>query len=314
MNPIQIRLLCGAAAGRTRRFEQPELSFGRSADNHVVVQASHASRHHGRLRWTGEAWVVENASPNGTSVNHRNTGNKPVTLKSGDVISVGNEKLFDVRIEPAPDGPAADAAPTPPTEQPQPDAFAPPPDQAARTRQNFGLWFGIIGCLVGVILLMFAFVKPLSTGDQSSGPRTAGELTTEQIRTEITQPVDAPRQMREAESHLKQARREYQRSITQPDSDALYQAYRNYKLAYAKSDGELLQEGLTFREFKRCEQELVDRVIELYQTGYNQLGAGQWNQAARTFRRLTEVYRDTQSRIFRNVTAQLRIAQTRARR
>jgi len=313
MSPIQIRALCGAAAGRTRRFEQAELTFGRNADNLIVVESPHASRHHGTLLWNGQTWVVENASPNGTTVNNRGIGDRQTPLKSGDVVGVGGEALFDVQIEPAA---AEPAAATPEQTQPQSEGSgaAPAPDQAARQKQSFALWFGIIGTLAGVVILLIAVVKPL--GDPNGANGSVGgppELTVEEIRAEITKPLDLPYNEREAEQALKRARREYQRSVTQPDSDALYQAYHHYKKAYAQSNGELFQEGLVYREFKRCEEELVNKVVELYQRGYNQLGANQWKRAERTFRKLTDIYRDTQSRIFKNATDQLRAAQAQSR-
>ncbi len=311
MNPIHIRLLCGNAAGRTRRFDQPELTFGRGPDNSIVVDAPHASRHHGTLRWTGEAWTLDNASANGSTVNRKRVTDKPVVLKSGDTVGVGGQPLFSVDIDPPPEGGATPQAQAATSPEPQPSRLA--PGQGSRDRSNLALWFGIAGSLVGVIFLMFAFVKPLSAPDNHGGPAGEPELSAEQIRTEITRMPDLPLNEREARQHLEEARRHYQRSITQPDSDALYQAYRNFKLAYAKSDGELFAEGLAFREFKRCEEQLVDKVIELHRDGHNQLGANQWDQAEQTFRQLTDIYRDTQSRIFQNATAQLRLAQRRSR-
>jgi len=302
MKPITIQMLHGANAGRARAFEQPHITFGRDPQNDVVVEVPLASRRHGELVFDAdtEKWQVVNNSANGTTVNGKKVGKKPVTLKSGDTLGVGGEKMFDVAIaEPAPATTAA--APQPTAQQTTPS------DQPTSGNKN-KLWVGLGIYFFVMVIVLFAAFQFVDRSD-GRGAGAVPELTADQIAAEITEPIERPYNMREASVALETARQRYE--LVERDASALFEAYRNFKLAYAYSDGELFSDGLVFREYKKCEQDLIDMVTQTYSLGYAQLRSKQWAEAEQTLRKLLRVYPDNDSRIHRNVIRQLRLARSR---
>lgn len=312
MNPIQIRMLSGAAAGRVRVFDEPQLSFGRTPDNTIVIESPHASRQHGALVFDEDGWHVLNASPNGTTVNGKAVGRKKTVLKTGDTIGVANQPLFSVEILAAPAN-----------EQPEPAPFASanfsaPAESAASTaaasiaaaqKKKARLWMGLGGYFLA-ILLVFVVVKLVSNPNTGNGNQQAPQLSREQIAESITRPIHLNKDERMARECLHEARQQYQRAGTEPT--ALYQAYLNFKKAGAYSDGEVYQGSLAFREYKKCEDELIQQVFDIYTRGYTQLRGGQAQQAAATFQHLLRMYPDSQSEVFSNATRQLAVARRRS--
>ncbi len=75
------------------------VTFGRQADNTIVLADPQASRHHAAISWQGGTFVIQDlGSANGTHVNERRV-TAPQPLHDGDVIRTGNT-LFDVRLPP----------------------------------------------------------------------------------------------------------------------------------------------------------------------------------------------------------------------
>jgi hypothetical protein len=308
MIPIQVRILQGTSTGRTRTFDEPKLAFGRSGDNHIVVDVPEASRYHGALVFQDDHWTIINNSPNGTSVNGRKPGKKPIVLKSGDVIGVGKFSLFEVGIGPAAPGEPA-AAP--------PDAQAPAQideqtDTQAGARRN-KLWIGI-GVYLVLTLIGFVVLTQV-VGDAPEGDRKAAKpLTPDQIAEEIRTPiqVNGPNE-RLAGDALAKAQEFYQQAQVNPS--ARYKAYRAFKQADAYSRGALFNNpddptaGINRREYKKCEQELIDSVVKKYFMAYNRLKGSQWADAERDFRDVQRMYPDTTSIIFRNASKQIQVAQ-----
>jgi class 3 adenylate cyclase len=66
------------------------LSFGRTADNQLVLPDARVSRRHAILHSQGEGeyWLVDLGSRNGTYVNDRRV-HQPVRLRHGDVVRIG---------------------------------------------------------------------------------------------------------------------------------------------------------------------------------------------------------------------------------
>jgi len=303
MRPITITLLQGINAGRARTFEQPHITFGRDASNDVVVEVSLASRQHGELIFSEDQWAVVNNSTNGTTVNGKKVGKKQVALKAGDTIGVGGQKMFDVDI--AQPEPTADQQAAPQ----QPGAAPAEPDKPHMSGKS-KLWMGVGIYFMVMMIILFA-ASQLIDRSGNGGGQVVPELTSEQIAAEITEPVEKPYVMRDATEALKTARQRYQLAESGRDISALYEAYRNFQLAHAYSNGELFTDGLIFREYKTCEQELVDLVTNTYSLGYAQIRSKQWKEAEQTLQKLLQIYPDNGSRIHSNVIQQLRLARSR---
>ncbi|MHB1158163.1 MAG: FHA domain-containing protein [Phycisphaerales bacterium] len=308
MNPIQIRMLCGAASGRVRVFEEPELSFGRTPDNTIVIESAHASRQHGALVFDEDGWHVLNASANGTTVNGKAVGKKKLVLKNGDVIGVAGRPLFAVEILPVPEVEEATAAPFAQsafTSGPQMSGVSPAGPKQSK------LWMGLGGYFAAIVVV-FLILSLVTGGDKDGGASMVPPLSRDQIAASITKPISLGKDERLVRQSLQTARERYQRAET--ETSALYDAYIHFKRAGAYSGGAVFDDGLVYREYKKCEEELIERVSRTYAEGYKQLRAGQWQQAVVTFRQLQQMYQDQQSEVYRNTQQQLAAARSHRRR
>lgn len=296
MKPITIRMLTGVNAGRARTFEQAHLTFGRDANNDIVVEVPLASRRHGELVCgDDDVWYVVNQSANGSTLNGKKL-KKQTALKTGDVIGVGGEKMFDVEI----------IEPQPTAGEPAPVQKPTEPEKPKMSGKN-KLYIGIGIYFFAMMIVLFAATQ-LIDRDGRGGSGKVPELSEEQIAAEIVAEREKPYNMREANKALELARQRNQ--LADREVGALYEAHKNFKLAHAYSNGELFADGMVFREFKKAETDLIEQVTKTYALGYAQLRSKQWDEAEATLRKLLQIYPDTNSRIHDNVLQQLRIARS----
>ena len=304
MIPIQIHMLEGTHAGRARLFDEPQLAFGRTADNHIVIDIPEASRHHGALVLDTDHWTVVNNSPNGTTVNGKKLSKKNAAIKTGDQIGVGKTRFFSVEIM-TPHQPAPAAAQTGVTTE----------RQATSGRSK--LWIGI-GIYFVVMLVGFVVLSQLAGDGPKNKLAPAPYLTPEQIEAEITAAMTLSPSDRDAQEALKKALTQYQQ--VEVDIAARYNAYHQFKRADAFSQGSLFndpndaQAAKNYRLYKNCERDLVDAITEQYRSGYNFLRAGQSEQAERAFRKLQAMYPNHSSDVYRNVTRQIKVARSKRAR
>lgn len=295
MSEIHIKILSGPATGRFGSFDDSPITFGRSPESTIVVDAVHASREHGELVRFDGAWHVCNHSANGTTVNGKKVGDEPHMLRDGDVIGVGKEKLMRVGIE--------TVTPADQPEQAEEPAAAVADSPQAKRPVN-KLWVGI-GIYLAVMMVVFIVLSMASGGDKDK--KTAVSipmLTDQQIADEIRKPLSLKRNDDEADAALKRAQRYYQ----QRDADiaALYLAHHNFKkaLAYQK-DHSKFADGLNDRDFRACEKLLIERVTNLYRDGYALRTSNQWEGAKHKLYSLLHTYPDNDSAIHRNTSRQL---------
>ena len=70
----------------------PEITIGRTPDNHLQVRESYISRHHAVIKLSPEAAIIEDAaSRNGVFVNHRRIRRE--LLKDGDIVVLGKARF-----------------------------------------------------------------------------------------------------------------------------------------------------------------------------------------------------------------------------
>jgi pSer/pThr/pTyr-binding forkhead associated (FHA) protein len=95
---FQFVMHSGPTPGAIYSLEGDQVIVGRDSSNGVVINDAEISRKHSRLTFQGGKYVLEDlGSTNGTFVNgQRLVG--PVVLKSGDVVSLGEQivLMFDV--------------------------------------------------------------------------------------------------------------------------------------------------------------------------------------------------------------------------
>jgi hypothetical protein len=91
---FQLTMRSGPNPGTVYALESDQISIGRDSSNEIAVNDAEVSRRHARLTFQGGKYVLEDmGSTNGSFVNgQRLTG--PRVLKSGEVISLGEQIVF----------------------------------------------------------------------------------------------------------------------------------------------------------------------------------------------------------------------------
>jgi predicted component of type VI protein secretion system len=115
----------GPNPGTVYALEGDQLSIGRDSSNEIAVNDAEVSRRHARLTFQGGKYVLEDmGSTNGTFVNgQRLTG--PRVLKSGEVISLGEQIVFV--YESVDSDPGATMVSPRSVPEPRPVSSTPPP-------------------------------------------------------------------------------------------------------------------------------------------------------------------------------------------
>ena len=91
MVQFQFVMRSGPTPGVTFPLEGDQLIIGRDSSNGVAINDAEISRKHSRLSFQGGKYVLEDlGSTNGTFVNGQRLAG-PVVLKSGDVVSLGEQ-------------------------------------------------------------------------------------------------------------------------------------------------------------------------------------------------------------------------------
>jgi len=125
----QLTMRSGPNPGTVYALESDQISIGRDSSNEIAVNDAEVSRRHSRLSFQGGKYVLEDmGSTNGTYVNgQRLTG--PRVLKSGEVISLGEQIVFVYEAVDSDPG-ATMVSPRKAAEIRPPVAAPPPPPQA----------------------------------------------------------------------------------------------------------------------------------------------------------------------------------------
>lgn len=91
MPQFQFVMRSGPTPGVTFPLEGEQLTIGRDSTNGVAINDAEVSRKHARLNFQGGKYVLDDlGSTNGTFVNGQRLAG-PVVLKSGDVVSLGEQ-------------------------------------------------------------------------------------------------------------------------------------------------------------------------------------------------------------------------------
>ncbi len=300
MQRLLLKFGAGRLAGQTMPFDDSPVTFGRDASQTITLESPYASREHGELRFEDDHWGLVNHSPNGTEVNGKRVTKGPRRLKEGDRVGLGGEVWFvaafgDQLAE------TRDAEPDP-AEEREPEEEQTVDSEIAEAKRRSRIWIGI-GIYLAIMAVVFVVFISLSGGDTEAPAK--GMLSDEQIAEEIRRPIERPADPREASRYLKMANASYRR--TSADPDALYKTYRYYRLALAYSR-ETTFDMIEQRRFDTVEQQLIDAVTKQYREAYALLRSKQWAEAEQAFRKLSRMYPNYESRIYRNVQQQLKVA------
>lgn len=108
-SPLSLTFLTGPLQGQVVVVDKPDMVIGRDLDNDIVLSTDlHVSRHHARLRWTGEGWQIENISrANVLRVDDHES--QEALLGDGAVITLGPITSFVVHLPSEASHPASPA-------------------------------------------------------------------------------------------------------------------------------------------------------------------------------------------------------------
>lgn len=171
---FQFVMRSGPTPGATYSLDGDQLIIGRDSSSGVAINDAEVSRKHARLNFQGGKWVLEDlGSTNGTFVNGQRLAS-PVVLKSGDVVSLGEQIVLMYEALSTDAGatmishkaPARTAVPSPVAAAPAPAApvyAAPAAPVAAKPANNMPLFIGLgaLG-LICVCVVFFVGVDQLN--------------------------------------------------------------------------------------------------------------------------------------------------------
>lgn len=135
MAQFQFVMRSGPTPGVTFPLVGDQITIGRDSSNEVAINDAEVSRKHARMIFQGGKYVIEDlGSTNGTFVNGQRLAG-PVVLKSGDVVSLGEQivLMYDaINMDPgATVAVSRKAVQVPPTIQTAAPAYTPPPSTPA---------------------------------------------------------------------------------------------------------------------------------------------------------------------------------------
>lgn len=168
MAPLyQFVMRSGPTPGATFSLDGDQIVIGRDSSSGIAINDAEVSRKHARLNFNGGKYVIEDlGSTNGTFVNGQRLVSA-VVLKSGDVVSLGEqivlmyealssdpgETVISARKSVPRPAPAPIPAPMPAAAPVQPQYYAAPPPAPplppARVSNNLPIFL-----VVGVLLLI----------------------------------------------------------------------------------------------------------------------------------------------------------------
>jgi len=152
---FQFVMRSGPTPGATYSLEGDQIVIGRDSSNGVVINDAEISRRHSRLTFQGGKYVLEDlGSTNGTFVNGQRLAG-PVVLKSGDVVSLGEQIVMMFEALSADAGAtviSSRKSTSAPVVPPSAQVMPPPPSYSTplvpAQKNNSTLIFIIVGALV----------------------------------------------------------------------------------------------------------------------------------------------------------------------
>jgi FHA domain len=160
---FQFVMRSGPTPGATYSLEGDQIVIGRDSSNGVVINDAEISRKHSRLTFQGGKYVLEDlGSTNGTFVNGQRLAG-PVVLKSGDVVSFGEQivLMYDaLSVDAGATVISSRKSSSAPVVPPSAQVMPPPPSYSTPLvpvqKNNLTLIFIIVGVLVLICVCVAA--------------------------------------------------------------------------------------------------------------------------------------------------------------
>jgi hypothetical protein len=297
LRPIQLQIRAGNSTGKRLLFQESPITFGRDGDNHLVVDLPTVSRHHGELQCDADRWFLVNLSANGTQLGKNRVTGKRRELSDGQVVSIGDQAVFEISLGPAVSG----SAEVEPGAQPG----AGTDGQGAEVSGNAlsgraKLWIGI-GVYLLVMLGGVIFFSTLDRDGQGDGLQGLGRLTIAHIRDDLASSLDrrVP-DARQLKANLDDAVEQLALEGSEPD--ALYRAHQAYQRAASFLGQSDFANPLHQRQSLEVEQRLAEQIMHRYQRALDLGQSGQMHEASDAYAGLLAFYpAPTDSVVVQNV-------------
>lgn len=297
VTPLRVHLLAGALAGRRLRLDEPVLSIGREADNRLVIDEAHVSRHHAELRFDPERgrWTLVNLSPNGTKLGGKKVGKKPEPLRGEAEVRVGKHVLMRV----APSAGPADSDHAGDDELGEGEVNGKP--AGARFSKRTKVWVGVGVYLAAMLAVVIVLAQLKGGGDEPDRPADA-RLSNERIGQLLEGAPDPfPNVAPSAyQRNLDKATIAYARRSNDPAM--LFSAYRDYREALRNNNG-VFNDSVETLKYDQVVEEVVEQVQGRYNEGFRLLSTGQYGPAVDELDRLLTLldYRSTGNELAVNI-------------
>jgi hypothetical protein len=284
LNSVQVRILTGPNAGARLRVDKPAVTFGRAPECDLTLDQGFVSREHGRITLTDKGWVLENQSPNGTVVGGKKVTRKPRPIESGQVVSIGEQDVFEVVSLSEP----PDEAPAPPPPSQAPDESG---KQPISGRMKLWIGIGVFWLIVGSLAM---FLNITSSNDRSEDPITRlPSLTEAEIRDRVADQIrqtlpKQPPDSRLAREHATNALRAYNQRNTDPQG--WITALQEYRKALSYTAGPRLKDIEDDKRYLEVQNHLIDEITERYRRAYNLLRNRSFTRADAEYRELLRIY------------------------
>lgn len=254
---LQIHITAGSRKGQRLLAGDAPLSFGRDADNALVVDLAQVSRRHGELVPQPDgSWLLVNHSPNGTRLDGKSVTTKPRAITGEMSVRVGDAEIMRVVFQ-------GETSANTPSVSAMPEA-----KPVSSGKGGIKLWAGII---VGVssLIILFMILAPIFS-DRKDAPESAQATrefvpwTDAQVGTAIESMAGGtyPQDLARYEAALRVAHGAYAPGRPMR-KDAWLEAYRAYREAARHNGGEFRDIGDT-HDFRAIVGEAEKAVLADY--------------------------------------------------
>ncbi len=291
MSSVQIRILTGPAKGTRLRVDKDTARFGRAPESDIPIDQPFVSREHGQLRLTDAGWVLENHSPNGTTLSGKSVTKKPRPIAAGQVVSIGTEDVFEIISLDAPE--AAPLVEEKPAE---------PIDTKKKLSGRSKLWIGI-GAYVMLMMLAAVFLSTMDSGNNQQDPiERLGPLSQVAIRDQVVREIrrtleKQPPDSRKVREFSEDALRAYHAN----DPGALYRTVLAYREALSYSPGLLLDDVEDQKRYIEAQEKLIDEISLRYYNAYNAMRNRESAVADNHFRQLSQIFNAPGTELFADI-------------
>lgn len=292
---LELTFVEGPRAGDAVQVAPDVAVIGRSAAVDVPLDDPAASRQHARLRRSGDAYEIENLSPNGTLVNGAPVESR--VLREGDVIQIGAATRMKVRylvrsgavVAYAATGDAGGIGAAFDDSEPSPPSVAPAAKPSLLRRPKVVIGLAVYFLAVMIVFLLLETGRPRVEWPNGLGRREIAEMMERYFAADSPAFERSPNPAREREA-LDRARQAF--AIAPVSARSQWAAAVAYRDAIAYSPRHTLHDADDARNFRKARTDLADKLADLYIRALAEQRKGRLTAARDRFNALRQIVSD----------------------